>query len=176
MTQDEARAVRIFFRSQIDEQPASRFSLPDRAARLATSGLAFAQKPGVMIYATGGAIAGSAKSATDTTGYTAGALGIDILLNAVPEIKNVADVSGEQISNVASGDINQAILLKMAKSINAKLGERRHQWRGRHARHRHARGNRLLPRPYGQEQEAGGGGRRHAPGHGDQRRRPDEPA
>ena len=94
------------------------------AAFLATSGLAFAQKPGVMIYATGGTIAGSAKSATDTPGYTAGALGIDILLNAVPEIKNVADVSGEQISNVASGDINQAILLKMAKSINAKLGER----------------------------------------------------
>ncbi len=94
------------------------------AAFLATSGLAFAEKPGVMIYATGGTIAGSAKSATDTTGYTAGALGIDVLLNAVPEIKNVANVSGEQISNVASGDINQTILLKMAKSINAKLGEK----------------------------------------------------
>ncbi len=95
------------------------------AAFVSTAGLSFASdKPGVMIYATGGTIAGSAKSATDTTGYTAGALGIDVLLNAVPEIKNVANVSGEQISNVASGDINQAILLKMAKSINAKLSER----------------------------------------------------
>ena len=95
------------------------------AVFLSSASLALAtDKPGVMIYATGGTIAGSAKSATDTTGYTAGALGIDVLLNAVPEIKNIATVSGEQISNVASGDINQTILLKMAKSINAKLSER----------------------------------------------------
>ena len=94
------------------------------AAFLSSTALSFAaDKPGVMIYATGGTIAGSAKSATDTTGYTAGALGIDILINAVPELKNIATVSGEQISNVASGDVNQAILLKMAKAINAKLSE-----------------------------------------------------
>lgn len=94
------------------------------AAFLSANGLSFAaDKPGVMIYATGGTIAGTAKSATETTGYKAGALGINVLLDAVPELKDVATVSGEQISNVASGNINQAILLKMAKSINAKLSE-----------------------------------------------------
>lgn len=41
-------------------------------------------KPNVKILATGGTIAGSAASATATTGYKAGALGIDVLINAVP--------------------------------------------------------------------------------------------
>lgn len=95
---------------------------------LLSSALAFAAdaKPGVAIYATGGTIAGSSKSNTDTTNYKAGSLGVDVLINAVPELKDVATVSGEQISNVASGDISQAILLKMAKSINAKLSGSTH--------------------------------------------------
>lgn len=81
------------------------------------------EKPGVMIYATGGTIAGKGKTASETTGYKAGSLSINSLLEAVPELKDVATISGEQISNVASGNINQAILLKMAKAINAKLSE-----------------------------------------------------
>ena len=52
-------------------------------------------KPNVKILATGGTIAGSASAATATTGYKAGALGIDVLINAVPEIKDYANVSGE---------------------------------------------------------------------------------
>jgi L-asparaginase len=83
--------------------------------------LAADAKPGVVIYATGGTIAGSSKSNTDTTNYKAGSLGVEVLINAVPELKNVASVSGEQIANVASGDVSQTILLKMAKAINAQL-------------------------------------------------------
>ncbi|MDD6382884.1 MAG: L-asparaginase, partial [Selenomonadaceae bacterium] len=45
-------------------------------------------KPDVKILATGGTIAGSAASDTQTTGYKAGALGVDVLINAVPEVKN----------------------------------------------------------------------------------------
>lgn len=81
------------------------------------------EKPGVRIYATGGTIAGTAQSNTNTTDYKAGSLGIDILLNAVPEIRNVANVSGEQIANVASGNITSGILLTIAKAINTKLAE-----------------------------------------------------
>lgn len=91
------------------------------ASALLSTAFAADIKPGVTIYATGGTIAGASKSNTDTTNYKAGSLGVEVLINAVPELKDVATVSGEQISNVASGDINQAILLKMAKSINAKL-------------------------------------------------------
>ena len=88
---------------------------------LGSWGAVAGDKPGVAIYATGGTIAGSAASNRDTTTYKAGTLGVDVLISAVPELKDVATVSGEQISNVASGDISQAILLKMAKSINARL-------------------------------------------------------
>jgi hypothetical protein len=50
--------------------------------------------------------------------------------------------------------------------------------RGRHRdhpRHRHHRGNRLLPEPGRQEQQAGGGGRRDASVDRDLGRRPDQP-
>ena len=85
------------------------------AALFSASSLVLAaDKPGVMIYATGGTIAGASKSNTDTTNYKAGSIGVETLINAVPELKDVATVSGEPISNVASGDITQSILLKMA--------------------------------------------------------------
>lgn len=84
---------------------------------------AAADKPGVTIYATGGTIAGASKSNTDTTDYKPGALGVEVLINAVPELKDVATVSGEQISNVGSFDMSTDILLKMAKSINRALAQ-----------------------------------------------------
>ena len=75
-------------------------------------------KPDVKILATGGTIAGSAASDTQTTGYKAGALGIDVLINAVPEIKNYADVSGEQICSIDSKDMSDDVWLKLSKRIN----------------------------------------------------------
>lgn len=78
-------------------------------------------KPGVTILATGGTIAGSAASATDTTGYQAGTLGIDVLINAVPQMASVADVKGEQISNIVSSDINPEILLNISRRVNELL-------------------------------------------------------
>ena len=52
-------------------------------------------KPKVAILATGGTIAGSTDSKLATTGYTAGVLGVEVLINAVPELKNLADITGE---------------------------------------------------------------------------------
>ncbi|WP_411348498.1 type II asparaginase [Paenibacillus sp. WLX2291] len=77
--------------------------------------------PNIKILATGGTIAGSSASNTDVTGYQAGALGIDTLINAVPEMKEIANVSGEQIANVGSPDVDNAVLLKLAKRINELL-------------------------------------------------------
>lgn len=76
-------------------------------------------KPDVKILATGGTIAGSAASDTKTTGYKAGSLGVDVLINAVPEVKNYADVSGEQICNIDSKDMTDDVWLKLSKRINA---------------------------------------------------------
>jgi L-asparaginase len=69
-----------------------------------------ANLPNVVILATGGTIAGSAASNTSTTGYTAGAIGIQTLIDAVPEMKKIANVSGEQVCNVGSPSITNDIL------------------------------------------------------------------
>jgi|TARA_B100000700_G_scaffold115762_1_gene130271 L-asparaginase len=80
-----------------------------------------AEHPGVKIYATGGTIAGSSASSTDTTNYKSGSLGVQALLDAVPELADVAEVTGEQIANTGSSNIDQEILLKLSKAINEEL-------------------------------------------------------
>ncbi|HEX6850798.1 MAG TPA: type II asparaginase, partial [Candidatus Polarisedimenticolaceae bacterium] len=76
--------------------------------------------PNVVILATGGTIAGAAASGTQA-GYTSGAVTIDAMLAAVPGIRDLANVKGEQISNVGSQDMSFDILLTVAKRINALL-------------------------------------------------------
>jgi L-asparaginase len=78
------------------------------------------QKKNIVILATGGTIAGAAPSGTQV-GYTSGQVGIDTMINAVPGIKELANLKGEQISNVGSQDMSFEILLKLAKRINALL-------------------------------------------------------
>ena len=58
-----------------------------------------AELPKVLLIATGGTIAGAAATGTQS-GYTSGAVTIDAMLAAVPGIKDIANVKGEQISNV----------------------------------------------------------------------------
>ncbi len=79
--------------------------------------------PEVKILATGGTIAGSADSNTKMTGYTAGVLGVDTLINAVPELKQVAMVSGEQIANIGSQDMTNDVWLKLADRCNKLLSD-----------------------------------------------------
>ncbi|HEX7931884.1 MAG TPA: asparaginase domain-containing protein [Paraburkholderia sp.] len=58
--------------------------------------------PHIAVLATGGTIAGTGTSETQTTGYKPGELTADALLNSVPSLGKVAKVSGEQVSNVGS--------------------------------------------------------------------------
>lgn len=83
---------------------------------------AFSQgkKPNIVILATGGTIAGAAATGTQSA-YTSGAVTIDAMLNAVPGIKDLANIKGEQISNVGSQDMSFDIMLKLAKRINELL-------------------------------------------------------
>ncbi len=74
----------------------------------------------VVILATGGTIAGSAESGTQA-GYTSGQVGIQTMIDAVPGIKELANVTGEQISNVGSQDISIEIWLNLASRINELL-------------------------------------------------------
>src|SRR3954468_19473996 len=73
--------------------------------------------PHVIILATGGTIAGSAGSGVQA-GYTSGQVTIDAMVNAVPDITKLANIKGEQISNVGSQDMSFEIMLKLAKRIN----------------------------------------------------------
>jgi len=78
--------------------------------------------PNVMILATGGTIAGSAESGTQA-GYTSGQVGIETMIDAVPGIRDLANVTGEQVSNVGSQDMSIEIWLTLAKRINELLAK-----------------------------------------------------
>jgi L-asparaginase len=81
-----------------------------------------ASLPNVTIFATGGTIASQGSSNTQTVGYQVG-LGVQQLVDAVPEILNISNIAGYQISNVDSGSVNQTILLKLAHQINMELAK-----------------------------------------------------
>lgn len=77
-------------------------------------------KSRIVILGTGGTIAGFIDSTIATTGYTAGAIDIDVLIKAVPQIRDLADISWEQIANIDSSNMCDEIWLRLAKKI-AKL-------------------------------------------------------
>ena len=84
--------------------------------------LSLEAKPKIRIIATGGTIAG-VSSTSASSAYTAGQVGIQTLLDAVPQILNLAEVSGEQLVNIGSQDMNDEVWLKLAKRVNQLLNE-----------------------------------------------------
>ncbi len=73
--------------------------------------------PNIVVLATGGTIAGAASSDVQA-GYTSGQVGVDQLLAAVPQAKKLANLRGEQISNIGSQDMNDEVWLKLARRVN----------------------------------------------------------
>lgn len=82
--------------------------------------VAFAQKPRIHILATGGTIAGTGASAT-ATNYTAGQVAISALLEAVPGINELAEITGEQVVKIGSQDMTDEVWLILANKINQLL-------------------------------------------------------
>ncbi len=90
-------------------------------AVVALSGTALCSAlPNIHILATGGTIAGAGQSATKTN-YSAGQVAIGTLLEAVPEIEEIANVTGEQIVSIGSQDMNDDVWLTLAHRINELL-------------------------------------------------------
>jgi len=81
------------------------------------------QLPRVIILATGGTIAG-AGTASDRAGYTAGKIPIDDLIGAIPTVKKIATITGEQISSVGSQDMTTEIWKKLAVRINEIIAKK----------------------------------------------------
>lgn len=85
-------------------------------------GVSLGAKPKVRIIATGGTIAGVSAS-SGSTAYASGQVGIQTLIDAVPQILDFADVTGEQLVNIGSQDMNDQVWIKLAGRINALLNE-----------------------------------------------------
>ena len=84
----------------------------------------YAQRlPNVYILATGGTIAGTGTSTTGSS-YTAGQVAINELISAVPEIKLIANVTGEQIVKIGSQDMMDDVWLKLANYLNVLLNRK----------------------------------------------------
>jgi L-asparaginase len=98
-----------------------RLSVALLAAALAVvAPIASAAKPRIKILATGGTIAGAQASQSEY-GYKSGSFNVQDLINAVPQMKELADISGEQIVNIGSQDMNDEVWLKLANRVNEAL-------------------------------------------------------
>jgi L-asparaginase len=76
--------------------------------------------PNVVILATGGTIAGAGASSTGSA-YTSGQVKIEAMIDAVPNIRSLANLTGEQIANVGSQDMSVKVWIDVANRINELL-------------------------------------------------------
>jgi L-asparaginase len=93
---------------------------PASGAQAAASEAAHA-RPRIAVVATGGTIAGSAADAANTSGYQAGVVGVDRLLEAVPALSGVAQIQPEQVASIDSKDMALALWATLAQRVNALL-------------------------------------------------------
>lgn len=78
--------------------------------------------PNVIILATGGTIAGTGASSTESA-YTSGKVTVDAMIDAVPNIRKLANITGEQTVNVGSQDMSVEVWLILANRINELLAK-----------------------------------------------------
>jgi L-asparaginase len=80
-------------------------------------------KPKIKVLATGGTIAGAQATQADA-GYKSGSFSVDDLIKAVPQMTNIAVLSGEQVANIGSQTMNHEVWLKLAKRVNEVLADK----------------------------------------------------
>ena len=77
----------------------------------------------LLVLATGGTIAGAGADAMQLNHYEAGALGVDALVNAVPDVQSLAQLDLEQIANVDSTDLQFAHWCRLVERIREAFAE-----------------------------------------------------
>ena len=70
----------------------------------------------IVILATGGTIAGAGEQGKDI-GYKSGSIDARTLIDAIPELKNVANIFVEQVCNINSDDITSEIWILLVRKI-----------------------------------------------------------
>lgn len=78
------------------------------------------QKPRIRVLATGGTIAG-VQTGPDGLAYKAAALSIEALVAAVPKLTEFADLELEQVANVMSQDMEDALWIRLALAAESAL-------------------------------------------------------
>ncbi|MBX3157737.1 MAG: type II asparaginase [Deltaproteobacteria bacterium] len=104
-----------------DEPPAQTVPEPPKAPKQTQRQAQAKQKPNIKILATGGTIAGA--GAAGGYGYTSGQFKVEDLINAVPGIEKLANLSGEQVANIGSQDMSDEVWLRLAKRANELLAD-----------------------------------------------------
>jgi len=89
-------------------------------AGLSLAAGAEAQNARIRLLATGGTIAG-AQAKPGEYGYKSGTFNVQDLISAVPNLDKLAVISGEQVVNIGSQDMNDEVWLKLAGRLNAAL-------------------------------------------------------
>lgn len=79
-------------------------------------------RPRVLVLATGGTIAG-AQAPEGGYGYKSGSFDIEALIAAVPHLDRLAVISGEQVLNIGSQDMDDAAWLNLARRLNAAVNQ-----------------------------------------------------
>ncbi|HEX6571068.1 MAG TPA: type II asparaginase [Steroidobacteraceae bacterium] len=80
-----------------------------------------AELPTVRVLATGGTIAGAQTNATGYA-YKSAVYDVAAVLASVPHLDELAIVSGEQVANIGSQDMSDAIWLELARRVDEALG------------------------------------------------------
>jgi len=76
-----------------------------------------ADKPNVVILATGGTIAGAGADASKSATYQAAKVPVDKLIAGLPTLSAVAQVRGEQVFQIASESFTNEHLLSLGKRV-----------------------------------------------------------
>ncbi|CAE6842818.1 L-asparaginase 2 [Paraburkholderia aspalathi] len=76
----------------------------------------------IVILGVGGTIAASAASATQTHDYKLTGT-LDTVLEQVPQLGEIANIRSEQVVNVASHEVDNAVLLRLASRVNEHLAD-----------------------------------------------------
>lgn len=73
--------------------------------------------PKVVVLATGGTIVSSGASATQMTGYSITNFTVEMLTNAVPALKDIAQVECRQVANIDSSSMTSAVWFDLARAV-----------------------------------------------------------
>ncbi len=84
---------------------------------------AHAKAKNIVILATGGTISGAGDSAVGSK-YSASKIDIAKIIKTVPGIEKLADIDAEQLIQISSQEIDNAVWLKIAKRVNELLAKR----------------------------------------------------